>query len=212
MQKIERQLDAGSLGLRAEIYLPDGASIQEDQGNLCIRSELPNGVGLLEMHGGDRMQVFLGLLQGLDGADARGDVADEILAALKADPRASMDRLSDIACQGHQALKCLVLELDSGQQEDPDDYYLARVHAAGMPPLLLIDAGNYRIPTRSGIPLGISPDLEQPSQSLEWDRGGILHLHTEPVSNIDMETLHQGFIEFDPAASNAEGLHIRLYA
>ncbi|MBU44535.1 MAG: hypothetical protein CMN76_15040 [Spirochaetaceae bacterium] len=210
MQRFDYPLSAERLRFDAELYLPADAELEEAGNVIRSHRALDHGLGLLRVSWSDEgLFAFLGLLQELPGTTRNDSLGDSLLDCLDEDSNASMNRLSAIACENQQSLKCLILEVKPADQEDPEDYYLARVYAAGMPPLLLIDEGNYRIPTRSGIPLGISPDLEQPSQSLEWDRGGILHFHTDIAGVVNMETLHQDLISFQ-MEQYQEAFHVRL--
>lgn len=210
MQRYEYPLKAQDLGFEAELYLPDGTQLSESGTELKCYSSLDNGLALMRINSSDEgLFAFLGLMQELPGGQRDDTLAESLLSCLNDDSGASVARLNRTICEKHQSLKCLMLEVKPADQEDPEDYYLARVFAAGMPPLLLIDEGNYRIPTRSGIPLGISEELEQPSQSLEWDRGGILHFHSDISGIVNMESLHQDLISFN-LDSYPEAYHVRL--
>ncbi|MCB1169644.1 MAG: hypothetical protein KDK25_04890 [Leptospiraceae bacterium] len=211
MQDFDYPLKASDLEFQARILLPDGAELQERDGAFVCTYEL-DGLALMRIHCSDNgLFTFLGMMAELPGKERKNELGVEFLEQLDEDSAASMGRLSKAALQNEHSLKCMIVEVRPSEQEDPEDYYLARVFAAGMPPLLLIDAGNYRIPTRSGIPLGISEDLEQPFQSLEWDRGGTLHMHTEIAGAINLESMHQSLVDCD-LEQYGEAIHVRLQA
>ncbi len=210
MQRYEYPLKAKTLSFDVELYLPREARLQESGGVIQCSNCLESGVAILRISSSDEgLFAFLGLVQELPGGSRNDQLAEPLLNCLDEDSSASIVRLNRLIADHNQSLKCLILEVRPQDQEDPEDYYLARVFAAGMPPLLLIDEGNYRIPTRSGIPLGISRDLEQPSQSLEWDRGGIIHFHSDIGGVVNMESLHQDLISFN-MDSYPEAYHVRL--
>ncbi|MCB1140179.1 MAG: hypothetical protein KDK23_15570 [Leptospiraceae bacterium] len=211
MQDFEYPLKASDLEFQARILLPDGAELQERNGAFVCTYAL-DGLALMRIHCSDNgLFTFLGTMQALPGKVRKDELGAELLQMLDEDSAASMSRLSESVLKSEQSLKCIIMEVRPSEQEDSEDYYLARVFAAGMPPLLLIDAGNYRIPTRSGIPLGISEDLEQPLQSLEWDRGGTLHMHTEIAGALNLESLHQSLVECN-LEQYGEAIHVRLQA
>lgn len=212
MQHLKFPLKAGTLDFHADVFVPEGTGVKESQTLVHCYHPVDQGMGLMRLSCSDHgLFAFLGLMQGLPGREVHPTLADDLLGTVDDDSPATMTRLAKLVLKHGQSLKCLILEVRPADQEDPEDYYLARVFAAGMPPLLLIDAGNYRIPTRAGIPLGIAEGLEQPFQSLEWDRGGILHFHTDLSGVVNMEALHQDLVE-SRLEGYGEAIHVRLKA
>lgn len=120
--------------------------------------------------------------------------------------------LQKYAMEREYSVKLVLVSLDLNFQDEPDildDYALLRVFSAGMPPVITYAEEGFRLPARCGLPLGVAP-IEQPLQSIEWNAGEKLHIHTE-LPDFMLRDFHEHLSGMNPESVELPpALHISL--
>ncbi len=114
--------------------------------------------------------------------------------------------LNLIGLASGRVLRAVLLDLAASEEDGS-----IHLHAGGFPPILLVRAGQFTLPGRSGIPCGVVPEHRVLAQYIDWQPGDEVIIYSEGTDRTgDLRSIHEALAAGQPSATRGPVIRLRF--